>query len=122
MPRRSNKSKASSLLVRADKHLDRGEMKAAFRLMLASVNLGNTGAQINVGELLCRRRGCSAKSFKGIVLGTNEPAGVAIEVPHTILESSGVMREGSKAISTGSSVPWRWAMTNPIWIAESISC
>ena len=50
MPRLNRKLKADSLFDRADKAVDRGDMRSAFRLMLASVKLGNTGAQINVGN------------------------------------------------------------------------
>jgi TPR repeat protein len=50
MPREKNKSKADKLFIRADKHYDRGEMKAGFRLMLAAANLGDSGAQMNVGN------------------------------------------------------------------------
>ena len=57
MSRLNRKSKADSLFVRADKAVDRGDLRSAFRLMLASVRLGNTGAQINVGNYYADGKG-----------------------------------------------------------------
>jgi hypothetical protein len=50
MPCLTNKSRASSLFVRACKQEELGEKQSAFRLMLAAAKLGDTGAQINVGN------------------------------------------------------------------------
>ena len=66
MSRLTNKSKADCLFVRADKHADRGEMRSAFRLMLASVKLGNTGAQINVGNYYADGKGVRRSRSKAL--------------------------------------------------------
>jgi TPR repeat protein len=66
MPRHTNKSEADRLFVRADRHADRGEMKSAFRLMLASVKLGNTGAQINVGNYYADGKGVRRSRSKAL--------------------------------------------------------
>jgi TPR repeat protein len=50
MPRPTNKSKADSLFVRADKQDGLGKKQSAFRLMLAAAKLGDSGAQVNVGN------------------------------------------------------------------------
>jgi tetratricopeptide (TPR) repeat protein len=50
MPRGRNKSKADNLFIRACRHEDDGDSKSAFRLMLAAAKLGDTGAQVNVGN------------------------------------------------------------------------
>lgn len=43
-------SRANDLFVRADKYEDMGQPRKAFRCMLAAAKLGDTGAQINVGN------------------------------------------------------------------------
>jgi tetratricopeptide (TPR) repeat protein len=50
MSRVRNKSKADDLFIRACKHEDDGDLKSAFRLMLAAAKLGDIGAQLNVGN------------------------------------------------------------------------
>jgi uncharacterized protein len=50
MPRLTNRSKASALFVRADKEDGLGRKRSAFRLMLAAAKLGDSGAQVNVGN------------------------------------------------------------------------
>jgi TPR repeat protein len=50
MPRLTKKSKASALFVRADKQDELGRKRSAFRLMLAAAKLGDSGAQVNVGN------------------------------------------------------------------------
>jgi TPR repeat protein len=50
MPRLTKKSKASALFVRADKQYELGRKRSAFRLMLAAAKLGDSGAQVNVGN------------------------------------------------------------------------
>jgi uncharacterized protein len=49
MSRLTNKSKASGLFTRADQQHDLGNLRPAFRLMLAAARLGDVGAQLNVG-------------------------------------------------------------------------
>jgi TPR repeat protein len=46
---RSKRSKAEDLFVRATETWDRGELRSAFRLMLAAAKGGDTGAQVNLG-------------------------------------------------------------------------
>lgn len=50
MPYKSNNEKAGALFVRADKEEERGNLRSAFRLMLAAAKLGDAGAQVNVGN------------------------------------------------------------------------
>lgn len=46
----TTKARAENLWIRAEKQGEQGKMRAAFRLMLAATKLGNTSAQINVGN------------------------------------------------------------------------
>ena len=57
MSRVTRKSRASTLFIRADKCEERGEMGSAFRLMLAAAKLGDTGAQVNVGNYYADGKG-----------------------------------------------------------------
>jgi TPR repeat protein len=50
MFRTRNKSVAASLFRRADSQADAGNLRSAFRLMLAAAKLGEIGAQLNVGN------------------------------------------------------------------------
>jgi TPR repeat protein len=50
MSRLTNKAKASALFIRADQEEERGNLRSAFRLMLSAARLGDTGAQVNVGN------------------------------------------------------------------------
>lgn len=50
MPKLTKKEHAENLFVRADREEERGNRRPAFRLMLAAAKLGDTGAQVNVGN------------------------------------------------------------------------
>jgi|SRR5271165_3960808 len=50
MPQLRNEARATELFVRADKEEEQGNMRSAFRLMLAAAKLGDIGAQVNVGN------------------------------------------------------------------------
>lgn len=50
MSRKTNKAKADDLFIRACKQEERGNLRSAFRLMLSAAKLGDTGAQVNVGN------------------------------------------------------------------------
>jgi len=50
MPRRTKKARAEALWLRAEKLEEEGNMRAAFRLMLAAAKLGSASAQVNVGN------------------------------------------------------------------------
>jgi TPR repeat protein len=50
MFRTRNKSVAESLFRRADSQADAGNLRSAFRLMLAAARLGEISAQLNVGN------------------------------------------------------------------------
>ncbi len=49
--RKSVKSRATEIWVRADKEWERGKLRLAFQLMLAAAKMGESGAQSNVGYM-----------------------------------------------------------------------
>jgi TPR repeat protein len=55
--RPTKKARAESLWLRAEKREEEGKMRATFRLMLAAAKLGNSSAQINVGNYYDDGRG-----------------------------------------------------------------
>jgi TPR repeat protein len=48
--RLTNAARGNALFTRADQEEERGNSRSAFRLMLAAAKLGNTMAQVNVGN------------------------------------------------------------------------
>lgn len=57
MLRPTNKAQSHALWLRAEKQEERGNLRAAFRLMLAAAKLGNASAQINVANYYDDARG-----------------------------------------------------------------
>ncbi len=57
MRRPTKKARAENLWLRAEKQEERGNVRTAFRLMLAAAKLGNTSAQINLGNYYYDDRG-----------------------------------------------------------------
>ena len=53
----TKKARGEALWFRAEKREEQGELRAAFRLMLAAAKLGNGSAQINVGNYYDDGRG-----------------------------------------------------------------
>ena len=49
--RQTIQSRAESAFIRADKERERGNVRLAFRLMLAAAKLGEIGAQVNLGNM-----------------------------------------------------------------------
>ena len=57
MPRPTKKAQSDALWLRAEKQEERGNLRTAFRLMLAAAKLGNAFAQVNVANYYDDARG-----------------------------------------------------------------
>jgi TPR repeat protein len=66
----SRKEKAATLFLRAEKEEERGDLRAAFRHLLAAAKLGDRGGQLNVGNFyedgkgVCRNRAAAMYWYK----------------------------------------------------------
>jgi TPR repeat protein len=49
--RQTIKSRAGEIFIRADKQWESGNLRSAFRLMVAAAKMGDVGAQVNVGYM-----------------------------------------------------------------------
>ena len=54
---RPSQSRVDELFVRADREVDRGRFKAAFRLFLAGAKMGDIGCQLNLGNFYADGQG-----------------------------------------------------------------